>query len=43
MAYKILKIRHRRETLKRRIKQFNTYFPTYKTKTTERWKRHGQP
>jgi len=23
--------------LKRRIKQFNIYFPIYKTKTTERW------
>jgi len=23
--------------LKRRIRQFNTYFPTHKTKTTERW------
>jgi hypothetical protein len=46
---KILKIRHRRETLgkrnpveqwfsklKRRIRQSNIYFPTYKTKTTER-------
>jgi len=25
------------EKVKRRIKQFNTYFPTHKTKTTERW------
>jgi len=25
------------EKVKSRIKQFNTYFPTYKTKTTERW------
>ena len=23
--------------LKRRIRQSNLYFPTYKTKTTERW------
>jgi len=23
--------------LKRRIRQFSLYFPTYKTKTTERW------
>ena len=46
---KMLKMKHRRtfgvrnsieqwfSKLKRRIKQFNNYFPTYKPKTSERW------